>query len=188
VELPVTAWRRTDLRDPSTLPRSRSRSRGVPQEDRDKFSRLTCGIQTDLPPKGSLLNRYCVWEFDRNTYHAVSDDRWQANQEHVFERKPWRPASPPDEQVEGSRGSVPLIRQRSGRQGKKVCRIVRLPTELQQSQMIRILGLQGTHQQFKLRKSMQVLETMVFQEERPAGETGADAPLQPLKSLLVLAG
>ena len=35
---------------------------------------------------------------------------------------------------------------------------------------------------------MQVLETMVFQEERPAGETGADAPLQPLKSLLVLAG
>lgn len=33
---------------------------------------------------------------------------------------------------------------------------------------------------------MQVLKTMVFQEERPAGKAAADASLQPLKSLLAL--
>lgn len=35
---------------------------------------------------------------------------------------------------------------------------------------------------------MQVLETVVFQEEWPARKTSADAPLQPLKSWLALAG
>ena len=52
--------------------------------------------------------------------------------------------------------------------------------------MVRILGLQRTHQQLKLRQSMQVLETVVFQEEGPTGKTGADASLQPLKSRLAL--
>ena len=33
---------------------------------------------------------------------------------------------------------------------------------------------------------MQVLETVVFQEERPAGKAGADAALQPRKSILTL--
>ena len=52
--------------------------------------------------------------------------------------------------------------------------------------MIRILGLQGTHQQFKLGQPMQVLETVVFQEERPAGEPVADASLQPGKGIFAL--
>ena len=34
---------------------------------------------------------------------------------------------------------------------------------------------------------MQVLETVILQEEGPACKSGADAPLQPLKSLLELA-
>ena len=54
--------------------------------------------------------------------------------------------------------------------------------------MIRILRLQRAHQQIKFGQAMQVLWTVVFQEERPARETVADASLQPGKSLLMLAG
>src|ERR1041385_7474022 len=71
VEFPVTAWQGTQLRDPSTLPRSRfpppthakaarlggpaSRSRGVAQDDSYKISRLTCENPTDpLPICGEI--------------------------------------------------------------------------------------------------------------------------------------
>src|SRR5258708_19166702 len=47
--------------------------------------------------------------------------------------------------------------------------------------MVRIFGLQRTDQKFELGKAVQTGEARIFQEERPAGESSADAPLQPLK-------
>jgi hypothetical protein len=48
--------------------------------------------------------------------------------------------------------------------------------------MFRILGLQRAHQELKLGKPAQTLETTVLQEKRPARKSAADAPLKPLKS------
>jgi len=48
--------------------------------------------------------------------------------------------------------------------------------------MVRILGLQRAHQEFKLGKPTQTLEATVFQEKGPACESSADAPLKPLES------
>src|SRR5580692_8637305 len=47
--------------------------------------------------------------------------------------------------------------------------------------MIRVLGLQRADQKFELRKTSQTRKAGVFQEVRPAGKSGADASLQPLK-------
>src|SRR5258708_34144636 len=47
--------------------------------------------------------------------------------------------------------------------------------------MVRIFGLQSTDQKFELGKAVQTSEARIFQEERPAGESSAHAPLQPLK-------
>jgi hypothetical protein len=55
--------------------------------------------------------------------------------------------------------------------------------DLKQSQMVRILRLQRTHQDFKLRKTAQILETRVFHKKRPARESSADASLKPFKRL-----
>jgi hypothetical protein len=49
--------------------------------------------------------------------------------------------------------------------------------------MVRILGLQRAHQDFKFRETAQILETGVFHKKGPARESGADAPLKPFKSL-----
>src|ERR1700733_4787382 len=49
--------------------------------------------------------------------------------------------------------------------------------------MVGILRLQRAHQDFKFRETAQILETRVFHKKRPARESGADAPLKPLKSL-----
>src|ERR1035438_5367925 len=47
--------------------------------------------------------------------------------------------------------------------------------------MIRVLGLQRADQKFELGKTSQTREAGIFQEVRPASESGADAPLKPLK-------
>jgi hypothetical protein len=47
--------------------------------------------------------------------------------------------------------------------------------------MVGILGLQRAHQEFKLGKPAETLETRVFQEKGPARESSADTPLKPLK-------
>src|ERR1700758_5155023 len=47
--------------------------------------------------------------------------------------------------------------------------------------MIRVFGLQRGDQEFKLRKAAQTCKGRILQEERPAGEPSADAPLKPLK-------
>ena len=56
-----------------------------------------------------------------------------------------------------------------------------LGAKLEQSKMVRILGLQRAHQNIKRRKLAQVFEVRVFQEKRPACETATDTSLQPLK-------
>jgi hypothetical protein len=48
--------------------------------------------------------------------------------------------------------------------------------------MVGILALQRAHQEFKLWKPVQTLETAVFQKKRPARESAADTPLKPFKS------
>src|ERR1700738_4232784 len=53
--------------------------------------------------------------------------------------------------------------------------------KLEQSQMVRILGLQRTHQDIKFRKTGQILETKVFQKKRPACKSAADTSLKPFK-------
>src|SRR5450432_4036145 len=52
---------------------------------------------------------------------------------------------------------------------------------LQQSQMVRVFRLQRVDQKFELGKAAQTSEARIFQEKRPTGESGADAPLKPLK-------
>lgn len=52
---------------------------------------------------------------------------------------------------------------------------------LKQAKMVRIFGLQGSDQKFELRKAVQTRKARIFQEERPAGEAGADAPFKPFK-------
>src|SRR5271154_4528722 len=48
--------------------------------------------------------------------------------------------------------------------------------------MVRVFGLQSSDQKFELGKAAQTRKARIFQEEGPAGEPRADAPLQPLKS------
>ena len=48
--------------------------------------------------------------------------------------------------------------------------------------MVRVFGLQPADQKFELGETSQTREAGIFQEVRPAGEAGADAPFQPLKS------
>src|SRR5882672_8887006 len=50
---------------------------------------------------------------------------------------------------------------------------------LKDSQMVVILCLQRTYQDFKFRKAVQVLQARVFQKKWPACESGADTPFQP---------
>src|ERR1700730_10955637 len=47
--------------------------------------------------------------------------------------------------------------------------------------MVRILGLQRAHQNFKFRKTEQILETRVLQKKWPARKSAADTPLKPFK-------
>ena len=47
--------------------------------------------------------------------------------------------------------------------------------------MVRVFGLQSSDQKFELGKAAQTRKARIFQEERPAGEPRADAPLEPLK-------
>src|SRR5271156_1930310 len=47
--------------------------------------------------------------------------------------------------------------------------------------MVRVFGLQSSDQEFELGKAAQTRKARVLQEERPAGEPRADAPLQPFK-------
>ena len=58
--------------------------------------------------------------------------------------------------------------------------------ELEQSQVVGILGLQGADQDFKGRKLAEILEPRIFQKERPAGESVAHATLQPGKGRFAL--
>src|SRR5580704_7889812 len=48
--------------------------------------------------------------------------------------------------------------------------------------MVRVFSLQSRDQKFELGKAAQALEARILQEVRPAGESGADTSLQPLKS------
>ena len=54
--------------------------------------------------------------------------------------------------------------------------------------MVRVFGLQGRDQKFELGKAAYTREAGIFQEIRPAGESGADASLQPLISGLASPG
>ena len=54
-------------------------------------------------------------------------------------------------------------------------------SELKQSQVVRVSGLQRTHQQFKFGEATQIPQARVFHEKRPARETGADAAFEPCK-------
>ena len=47
--------------------------------------------------------------------------------------------------------------------------------------MVRMLGLQGIHQHFKLRQTPQILEARVSHKKRPASKSGADTSLEPFK-------
>src|SRR5580658_3544852 len=49
--------------------------------------------------------------------------------------------------------------------------------------MIRIPGLQRTHQNVKFGKPAQILQPRVFRKKWPARESGADATFQPFKCL-----
>src|SRR5882672_7694209 len=53
--------------------------------------------------------------------------------------------------------------------------------QLEQSEMIGILGLQRAHQDFKRRKLTQIFEVRVLQKKRPARESTANTSLQPLE-------
>src|SRR5882672_1123209 len=53
---------------------------------------------------------------------------------------------------------------------------------LQQTQMVGILSLQRTDEQFELWHPAQVHETRIFEEEGPTREAPADAPLQPFQA------
>ena len=53
--------------------------------------------------------------------------------------------------------------------------------------MVRILGLQRTHQQFKARIAAQVLQAEVAAEEGPAGKAGIHAAFQPLEGQVAAA-
>ena len=52
---------------------------------------------------------------------------------------------------------------------------------LQQSKMVRVLGLQRAHQEFELRQPVQTLKTRIFPEKRPTRESSADTALKPFK-------
>ena len=62
-------------------------------------------------------------------------------------------------------------------------RILWNESALKQSQMVRIPSLQRAHQQVKFGKPAQILQPRVFHKKRPARESGADAALQPFKSI-----
>lgn len=49
-------------------------------------------------------------------------------------------------------------------------------TKLEQSEVVGVPGLQRAHQEFKLGKHPQTLETRVFQEKWPARESGGQGP------------
>src|SRR5580693_1668827 len=53
--------------------------------------------------------------------------------------------------------------------------------ELEQAQVIGILGLQGTYQELKRGKLAQVFEPRIFQKKRPAGKSRADTSFKPGK-------
>src|SRR5215813_12728651 len=48
--------------------------------------------------------------------------------------------------------------------------------------MVGILGLKRTYQELEFRKLTNVLQAGVFEKERPARESTADAPLKPLEA------
>lgn len=52
---------------------------------------------------------------------------------------------------------------------------------LKESEVVWVPGLQGTDEHLECWESTQVLETGVAEEEGPAGESGADAALEPLE-------
>src|SRR5580700_2945176 len=54
--------------------------------------------------------------------------------------------------------------------------------------MIRVLGLQRADQKFEFRESSQTRKAGIFQEVRPAGKSGANASLQPLKGSFAPSG
>lgn len=47
--------------------------------------------------------------------------------------------------------------------------------------MVRVLSLVSAYQKFEVGKSTQTRQASIFLQEGPAGESGADTPLQPLK-------
>src|SRR6516164_796423 len=53
--------------------------------------------------------------------------------------------------------------------------------------MLWVLGLQGTHQNLKFRKTPQILKAIIFQEEWPARESAADAAFKPFEGCLTSA-
>ena len=62
-----------------------------------------------------------------------------------------------------------------------ICKPMTRTQKLQKTSIGRILGLQRAHQSLKFRKTSKPLETSVFEKERPAGKSAADASFQPLK-------